>query len=71
MWKADFWIPVRTVARWPVATQIGARRNALVACTVLARRRAERDEVERFLSALNQLDQPAMPADRGVAAEGR
>jgi len=40
------------VLRWPAQLQQGARRNALVASTALARRRAERLEVEEFLAAL-------------------
>ena len=43
------------VLRWPVESQQRARRNALVASTALARRRAERLEVEEFLAALPSL----------------
>ncbi|NYD42523.1 hypothetical protein [Nocardioides panaciterrulae] len=39
------------VRRWPVESQQRARRNALFASTALARRRAERLEVEEFLAA--------------------
>jgi hypothetical protein len=42
------WVAVR---RWPVESQLGARRNAMVASTVLARRRAELQDVEEFLAA--------------------
>lgn len=38
--------------RWPTESQQGARRNAMVACTAAASRRAERDEVEDYLTAL-------------------
>ena len=38
------------VLRWPVESQQRARRNALVASTTLAGRRAERLEVEEFLA---------------------
>lgn len=38
--------------RWPTESQLHARRNALVASTALARRRAELDEVEEYLSRL-------------------
>ncbi len=41
---------VHGVLRWPVESQQRARRNALVASTALARRRAERLEVEEFLA---------------------
>jgi hypothetical protein len=54
MWRHDPWTPVRAVAHWPVTTQIGARRNALVASTDLAQRRRERHDVEEFLRTLNQ-----------------
>ncbi|HEU4514456.1 MAG TPA: hypothetical protein VFR87_15220 [Nocardioidaceae bacterium] len=37
------------VSQWPVRSQQVARRNALVACTTLADRRREREEVEEFL----------------------
>ena len=36
-------------ALWPVRSQLASRRNALVACTALAERRREREEVEDFL----------------------
>ena len=36
---------------WPVETQQGSRRNALIASTALTQRRKERDEVEDFLVA--------------------
>jgi hypothetical protein len=42
---------VRSVLAWPVETQLGSRRNALVASTALTDRRKERDEVEDFLAA--------------------
>ena len=38
--------------RWSTASQQRARRNAMVASTALAQRRAEREEVEEFLAAL-------------------
>jgi hypothetical protein len=43
---------VRALIRWPVSSQAQARRNALVANTELARRRAEREEAERVLDGL-------------------
>ena len=36
---------------WPVDTQLASRRNAMVACTALAQRRAEREDVEDFLAS--------------------
>ena len=41
---------VDTVRRWPVESQQRARRNAMIASTALAQRRAELDEVEEFLT---------------------
>jgi hypothetical protein len=40
---------VRSVLAWPVETQQGSRRNALVASTALTERRREHEEVEDFL----------------------
>ncbi len=42
---------VRSALSWPVQSQQGSRRNALVASTALTQRRRERDEVEEFLAA--------------------
>ena len=39
------------VSAWAVESQQGARRNALVANTALAARRAERQDVEAFFAA--------------------
>jgi hypothetical protein len=41
---------VRSVLAWPIETQQGARRNAMVASSALTERRRERDEVEVFLA---------------------
>lgn len=57
MWRTDPWAPVRELARWHVTTQIGARRNALLACTALAQRRREQDEVAEFLSRLDRSEE--------------
>ncbi|MBC9735010.1 hypothetical protein [Nocardioides marmotae] len=43
---------VHRVREWPEASQLQARRNAMVASTALARRRAEQVEVEEFLAVL-------------------
>lgn len=40
-----------SVHRWAVDSQRSACRNAMVAGTALAQRRAEREEVEEFLAA--------------------
>ena len=39
------------VRAWPVQSQQGARRNAMIANTALAARRAEREDVEAFLAS--------------------
>jgi hypothetical protein len=44
---------VATVTRWPVESQQRARRNAMIASTALAQRRAETAEVEEFLTSLS------------------
>lgn len=55
----------RSVLAWPVSTQQGSRRNALVASTALTQRRREREEVEEFLQA--RFGQP-LGASRVAAA---
>ncbi len=47
---------VASFRAWPLGSQQVARRNAMIASTVLAQRRAEREDVEEFFSSL------AMPA---------
>lgn len=42
------------VDQWAVDAQHAARRNAMIAATELAQRRAERLEVEHFLHSLEQ-----------------
>ena len=51
---------------WSVASQQQARRNAMVASTALAQRRAEINDVEDYLASL---DAPSLIADQ-VAAHG-
>jgi hypothetical protein len=41
---------VWSVLAWPVESQLGSRRNALVASTALTQQRLERDQVEAFLA---------------------
>jgi hypothetical protein len=43
---------VHRVREWPVASQQRARRNAMLAATACAARRAERQDVEDYLAAL-------------------
>jgi hypothetical protein len=52
------------VDRWAVDSQQTARRNAMIASNALARVRAERDDVEAFLDALDR------PRESGVRAPG-
>lgn len=49
---------VTALTQWPVESQQQARRNAMIASTALAQRRAELDEVEELLAALGG-DRPA------------
>lgn len=56
----------RRVDRWSIEAQLQARRNAMVAATRLAQRRAEREEVEDYFASLAT---PAV-ADRERAARG-
>ncbi|WP_395657506.1 hypothetical protein [Nocardioides sp.] len=54
--------PIGAVRRWPVESQQRSRRNAMVASTALAQRRAELDEVEEFLAALGRAPAPEAAA---------
>lgn len=66
---------VGTVQRWALDSQRTACRNAMVAGTALAARRAEREEVEEFLAARSgvPVPQPRAAADDSTApaADGR
>ena len=55
---------------WGVASQQQARRNAMVAATSLAQRRAEMNEVEDFLASLNAAARTHGHSARQVAAHG-
>lgn len=41
----------RSIAAWPLTSQQGARRNAMLASTEIRRRRQEQQDVEAFLLA--------------------
>ncbi|WP_183094128.1 hypothetical protein [Nocardioides stalactiti] len=60
----------QAISEWPVASQQAARRNAMVALTACAHRRAEREDVASYLAeraaARSGPSRPA--ADPGVAA---
>jgi hypothetical protein len=54
--------------RWSTNSQIHARRNAMVALTSLAQRRAEREDADAFLEAAAQRrSELAIPAPRRSA----
>jgi hypothetical protein len=53
---------VDAVRRWPVESQLGSRRNAMIASTALAQRRAELDEIEEFLAAAGRAPVPEVAA---------
>jgi hypothetical protein len=53
---------VHRVQDWPVASQQQARRNAMIAATDCAQRRAEREEVADYL------DRRAAPVEPSSAA---
>ena len=58
---------VDRVRSWPVESQQGARRNAMVASTALAARRWERQDVDAYLASLADHEAPreeAMAARR-------
>jgi hypothetical protein len=55
------------VHAWSMDSQQGARRNAMVANTALAARRAERQDVDAYFAALG----PAAPAQRVPTAVRR
>jgi hypothetical protein len=48
-WTAPLWV-ARAVSRWPVDSQLHARRNALVASTEMAARAHERRQVDAYLA---------------------
>ncbi len=55
---------------WGVASQQRARRNAMLASTSLAQRRAEMNEVEDFLASLQTAARAGGHPVRQVAAHG-
>lgn len=52
---------VQRLQDWPVASQQQARRNAMVAATACAQRRAEREDVDDFLAARFAPAPPEVP----------
>lgn len=59
----------RLLVGWSETTQLQARRNALIASTDLAARRAEREDVAAFLAAHARPSLPSLEA-RPVAHTG-
>ncbi|GAB2881350.1 hypothetical protein [Nocardioides pacificus] len=58
-------------AAWSVQSQQGSRRNAMIASTALAQRRAELNEVEEYLAAVGEASLPlTSPEDAATAAHG-
>ena len=64
--------PLHRLDSWAAASQQQARRNAMIASTAAAQRRAELTEVEDFLAALSAPStivqdavEPAAPAAHG------
>ena len=51
-----------SVRRWPVESQQRSRRNAMIASTALAQRRAELNDVEEFLAAVGRAPAPEVAA---------
>jgi len=58
---------VGAVRRWPVESQHRSRRNAMVAATALAQRRAQVDDVDEFFATLGKAPSPE---DADLAAHG-
>ncbi len=66
---------VQRLQDWPVASQQQARRNAMVAATACAQRRAERDDVADYLHALahptaTDADEPAPARAADIRTSG-
>jgi hypothetical protein len=53
---------VASVRQWPVESQQRSRRNAMIASTALAQRRAELNDVEDFLAAAGLSPTPEVAA---------
>ncbi len=63
----------QTIAEWPVASQQQSRRNAMVAATDCAQRRAEREDVAAYLAqraGQRPVAAPSASSGRGARAHG-
>jgi hypothetical protein len=49
MWMPSARLSLRDLLTWHTVSQVGARRNALIASTELIQRRREQHEVDEFL----------------------
>ncbi len=59
------------VDRWAVSSQQRARRNAMIAATECAQRRAEREDVDDFLAAhASAAAAPSVTRPGAAAAQG-
>ena len=54
--------------RWSVSTQTRARRNAMVALTSLAERRAEREDADAYVAAASQRRLPLADPRRSAGS---
>lgn len=57
---------VQRLQDWPVASQLQARRNAMIASTACAQRRAERQDVADYLAGLTAPTELAIPRPSGA-----
>jgi hypothetical protein len=60
--------PFKALARWPVESQLQSRRNAMIALSDLAQRRAEIREVEEFLASRAGTHEPKMTGQEATAS---
>jgi hypothetical protein len=60
-WTAPLRV-ARAVTRWPVDSQLHARRNALVASTAMAARTHERRQIDQYLDDLARRWESEHPA---------
>jgi len=61
--------PLQWLEAWAISSQQGARRNAMIASTALAQKRAELLEVEEYLAGLKARTLVATVAVQPAAAQ--
>lgn len=59
--------PFHALLRWPVESQLQSRRNAMIASTALAQRRAEITAVEEFLASREHTPEAEMTGQEAAA----